>query len=79
MIVRGIGAELFYCPLTSCSQGSYSSNTESKPVYEKAFQTEEAPSGMLVRGKYNAASSFVDDDNITHLTFNWSFEIKKEW
>lgn len=60
-------------------QGSYSPNTEKKPVYEKAFQTEEAPSGMLVRGKYNAASSFVDDDNVTHLTFNWTFEIKKEW
>ncbi|TID25637.1 E set domain-containing protein [Venturia nashicola] len=59
--------------------GSYSPNTEKKPFYEKAFQPEEAPSGMLVRGKYNAASSFVDDDNVTHLTFNWTFEIKKEW
>jgi hypothetical protein len=41
--------------------------------------TEEAPSGMLVRGKYNAVSSFIDDDNIVHLKFDWTLEIKKEW
>jgi len=59
--------------------GSYGPNTQEKPIYEKKFQTEEAPSGMLVRGKYNAMSSFIDDDMKTHLKFDWTFEIKKEW
>jgi len=60
-------------------QGSYSPNTEEKPVYEKAFQPDEAPSGMLARGKYNAVSTFIDDDMKEHLRFEWSLEIKKEW
>jgi len=59
--------------------GSYSPNTEEKPVYEKAFQPDEAPSGMLARGKYNAVSTFIDDDMKEHLRFEWSLEIKKEW
>ncbi|KAF4126889.1 Rho GDP-dissociation inhibitor [Geosmithia morbida] len=40
---------------------------------------EEAPSGMLARGHYNAVSSFVDDDKKTHLLFEWSFDIAKDW
>lgn len=40
---------------------------------------EDAPSGLLARGHYNAVSKFVDDDNVTHLMFEWSFDIKKEW
>lgn len=40
---------------------------------------ETAPSGMLGRGHYNAVSKFVDDDNVTHLEFSWSFDIKKDW
>jgi len=59
--------------------GSYGPNTADKPFYEKKFQTEEAPSGMLVRGKYNAVSSFIDDDNHIHLKFDWTFDIKKDW
>ena len=42
-------------------------------------QEEEAPSGMLARGHYNAISSFVDDDKKKHLEFEWSFDIAKEW
>jgi len=34
---------------------------------------------MLARGHYNAVSKFVDDDNVTHLKFEWSFDIKKDW
>jgi len=59
--------------------GSYGPNTTDKPFYEKKFHPEEAPSGMLVRGKYTATSKFVDDDNHTHLKFEWSLEIKKDW
>jgi Rho GDP-dissociation inhibitor len=40
---------------------------------------EDAPSGMLARGHYNAVSTFVDDDHKTHLTFEWSFDIAKDW
>jgi Rho GDP-dissociation inhibitor len=42
-------------------------------------QEEEAPSGMLARGHYNAISSFVDDDKKEHLKFEWSFDIAKDW
>ncbi|KAI8580160.1 hypothetical protein K450DRAFT_238457 [Umbelopsis ramanniana AG] len=56
--------------------GSYGPNAE---PYEKKFQTEEAPSGMLARGHYEAKSKFVDDDNVTHMEWNWSFDIKKDW
>jgi Rho GDP-dissociation inhibitor len=40
---------------------------------------EEAPSGMLLRGSYNAVSRFLDDDDHTHLLFEWSFQITKDW
>ncbi|PSN61866.1 rho-gdp dissociation inhibitor [Corynespora cassiicola Philippines] len=72
-------------PLAPCAsgidmlQGSYGPNTEQKPVYEKKFEPETAPSGMMARGHYKAVSRFVDDDNHTHLQFEWSFDIKKDW
>ncbi|KAK5118260.1 hypothetical protein LTR85_008240 [Meristemomyces frigidus] len=59
--------------------GSYSPNTTDKPEYEKKFESETAPSGMLGRGHYEAVSKFVDDDQQTHLQFKWSFDIKKDW
>merc|ERR1712000_220523 len=59
--------------------GSYAPNTDKQPTYTKKFQEEEAPSGMLARGHYNAISSFVDDDKKTHLQFEWSFDIAKDW
>jgi len=48
-------------------------------IYEKKFEMEEAPSGILARGHYEAKSKFVDDDNVTHIQWNWSFDIKKDW
>lgn len=59
--------------------GSYSPNTTDKPIYEKKFEPETAPSGMMARGHYNAVSKFIDDDNQTHLKFEWSFDIKKDF
>ncbi|KAF2196400.1 rho-gdp dissociation inhibitor [Delitschia confertaspora ATCC 74209] len=59
--------------------GSYAPNTEERPFYEKKFEPQEAPSGMLARGTYKATSRFVDDDNVTHLQFEWVFEVKKDW
>lgn len=47
---------------------------ELSTVYEK-----EAPSGMLSRGHYNAKTQFIDDDNASHLKFEWSFDIAKDW
>ncbi|KAK3681494.1 rho GDP dissociation inhibitor [Vermiconidia calcicola] len=59
--------------------GSYSPNTSDKREYEKKFESETAPSGMIGRGHYEAVSKFIDDDNQTHLQFKWSFDIKKDW
>ncbi|RGP59603.1 rho protein gdp dissociation inhibitor containing protein [Fusarium sporotrichioides] len=59
--------------------GSYAPSTDKQPTYIKKFQEEEAPSGMLARGHYNAISSFVDDDKKKHLEFEWSFDIAKDW
>ena len=42
---------------------------------EKKFPLEEAPSGMLARGKYEARSKFIDDDGHSYLDFAWSFEV----
>ncbi|KAJ5279342.1 Rho GDP-dissociation inhibitor [Penicillium angulare] len=59
--------------------GSYAPNTTAKRVHTKDFQEEEAPSGMLARGHYKATSRFVDDDDKSHLSFEWSFDIAKDW
>ena len=45
----------------------------------ETVEAETAPSGMMARGHYNAVSKFVDDDEQTHLKFEWSFDIKKDW
>jgi len=42
------------------------------------FDWETAPSGMLGRGSYKGKHKFVDDDNKTHLEYEYSFEIKKD-
>ncbi|KAI4232224.1 MAG: hypothetical protein L6R40_007472 [Gallowayella cf. fulva] len=59
--------------------GSYAPNTQEKQIYEKKFAEDEAPSGMMARGHYEAVSKFVDDDDHTHLKFEWSFDIAKDW
>jgi len=51
------------------------SNTDAFDLVE----AETAPSGMMARGHYNAVSKFIDDDEQTHLKFEWSFDIKKDW
>ncbi|EHK17963.1 uncharacterized protein TRIVIDRAFT_111588 [Trichoderma virens Gv29-8] len=59
--------------------GSYAPNTDKQPTYIKRFHEEEAPSGMLARGTYDAVSSFVDDDKKKHLEFEWRFKIASDW
>ena len=44
-----------------------------------AVEPETAPAGMVGRGHYKAISKFVDDDNVTHLQFEWAFDVKKDW
>ena len=56
--------------------GSYPPKDE---VYELSFSPEEAPSGLLARGKYHVISRFLDDDKNCHMEFDWRFEIKKDW
>ncbi|KAG0177641.1 hypothetical protein DFQ28_005536 [Apophysomyces sp. BC1034] len=56
--------------------GSYGPSPE---PYDKKFDPEEAPSGMLARGHYEIKSKFVDDDDVTHMEWTWSFDIKKDW
>lgn len=64
---RGVSVLLFY-------HSTMLRLAECCTVYEK-----EAPSGMISRGHYNAKTQFIDDDNVTHLKFEWSFDIAKEW
>ena len=45
--------------------------------HEKKFPLEEAPSGILARGKYEARSKFTDDDGKSYLDFTWSFEVPR--
>lgn len=35
------------------------------------FPVEDAPSGMIARGHYEAKSKFVDDDGHCHLEWDW--------
>lgn len=49
--------------------GSYA---PAKEPYVSTFPRngwDEAPSGMLARGKYKAKSQFIDDDKQSHLEF----------
>ncbi|EPS43316.1 hypothetical protein H072_2691 [Dactylellina haptotyla CBS 200.50] len=59
--------------------GSYGPNTATNPTYSKKLPLETAPSGMLLRGTYDAASAFIDDDKHNHLSFNWAIKIAKDW
>ncbi|ORY85594.1 rho-gdp dissociation inhibitor [Protomyces lactucae-debilis] len=56
--------------------GSYG---PAEQIYAKRLAEEEAPSGMLGRGRYDCRSRFVDDDGHVHLDFDWSVKIEKEW
>ncbi|XP_069785813.1 rho GDP-dissociation inhibitor 1 [Narcine bancroftii] len=47
--------------------------------YEFLTPQEEAPKGMIARGKYLVKSLFTDDDKHHHLLWEWQLNIKKEW
>jgi len=56
--------------------GSYGPNEK---AHERTFPPEEAPSGLLARGVYDIRSRFIDDDNNTHLEWDWALAIRKDW
>jgi hypothetical protein len=39
----------------------------------------EAPTGMLSRGRYNAEDKFVDSDGVTHLEYSYPVVIARTW
>lgn len=61
---------------TSLMVGSYGPKAEPQ---EFVTPPDEAPKGMISRGHYVAKSKFLDDDKNSHLEWEWSFDIKKDW
>jgi len=60
--------------------GSYGPDpTKANTVVFPRREWEEAPSGMMARGKYAAKTTFVDDDSVTHLEFEYTLVIGKTW
>jgi len=61
---------------TDVMVGSYAPKAEE---YSYKTDVEEAPSGIIARGKYNVKSKFIDDDKKEHAVWEWNFEIAKKW
>ena len=59
--------------------GSYGPKEEAYECCTPRKGWEEAPAGALMRGKYKAKSSFIDDDKVTHLAYEYHFAIAKGW
>lgn len=59
--------------------GSYPPQEATHEVIWPRHGWEEAPSGLLARGSYKSTIKFIDDDDCTHLTFDYGFSIKKDW
>uniref|UniRef100_A0A3Q3VZV0 Rho GDP-dissociation inhibitor 1 n=1 Tax=Mola mola TaxID=94237 RepID=A0A3Q3VZV0_MOLML len=47
--------------------------------YDFLTTLEEAPKGLLARGKYCINSRFTDDDKQDLLSWQWNLNIKKDW
>ncbi|XP_042480474.1 rho GDP-dissociation inhibitor 1-like [Macadamia integrifolia] len=56
--------------------GTFSPQAE---PYTHEMPEETTPSGIFARGQYSAKTKFVDDDNKSYLTINYTFDIRKEW
>jgi len=56
--------------------GSYGPKNEAQSY---TTPVDEAPSGMIARGKYVIKSKFHDDDKNVYLDWEWALEIKKDW
>merc|ERR1712000_703704 len=40
---------------------------------------QEAPKGMMFRGKYRARNQFIDSDGVKHLEYEYDINITKNW
>jgi len=56
--------------------GSYPPKAE---IQSFTTNFEEAPSGLLARGDYTVSSFFTDDDGVSHLKWEWSLNVSKDW
>ncbi|XP_043688776.1 rho GDP-dissociation inhibitor 1-like [Telopea speciosissima] len=56
--------------------GTFSPQAE---PYTHEMPEETTPSGIFARGSYSAKTKFVDDDNQSYLSINYTFDIKKDW
>jgi hypothetical protein len=65
--------------LTARAPGSYAPQNEPYTITVPRNAWDEAPSGWMARGGFGAKSLFIDDDNVTHLEYEWSFELKSGW
>jgi len=59
--------------------GTYPPKNEFQQLEIPRLEWTEAPSGMMLRGDYKAKIKFIDDDNRTHLEFEYVLKIAKEW
>jgi len=50
-----------------------------KDIQEFTFPEQTTPSGMLARGKYVAKTVLLDDDGVKHASFEYGFQIAKNW
>lgn len=66
----------FVVDKTSTMIGSYG---PSETPYDFTSEPDEAPTGMLARGHYEANGKFVDDDKVVHHEFVWAFDVAKSW
>jgi Rho GDP-dissociation inhibitor len=40
---------------------------------------QEAPKGMMFRGRYHAQNQFIDSDGVNHLEFRYDINVTKNW
>ena len=59
--------------------GSFGPQRDSHSVTFPKQGWDQAPKGALARGNYTAKTKFVDDDKQTHMAYEYSFQIKKDW
>jgi Rho GDP-dissociation inhibitor len=59
--------------------GSYPPASTAHTFLFPNFDYNEAPKGMLFRGKYKCKCSFVDASKVKHLEFEYGLQIDKTW
>jgi len=59
--------------------GTYPPKHEFQSVHIPDKGWAEAPTGMIMRGEYGGKMKFTDDDNKTHLEFEYTLKIAKDY